>query len=244
MNLLFPVEKRKAQQDCYPWYHLQLPRLEARSADLPAIGALPRDWKWGADFLPAILRWLHELVWLQPDDNLPEGHSQVSFLELALDFESHGGRRLPLTRGPDFQGQRCPCRRKGEYFGWRSPCWARQWERRPSSRRQLPPDAAHSSRWGLEQWSGQGAALFYEAYGCVRASGTTRGPQYQVEEQKDHRGTVGPPAGVALFTPPKACPKARRPEAQPQPPRLWLCPTHQHRHCASCAAVGRGLRHC
>ena len=27
-------------------------------------------------------------------------------------------------------------------------------------------------------------------------------------------------------------------------PRLWLCATYQHRPCATCAAVGRGVRHC
>ena len=27
-------------------------------------------------------------------------------------------------------------------------------------------------------------------------------------------------------------------------PRLWLCVAHQHRQCSTCAAVGRGVRHC
>ena len=27
-------------------------------------------------------------------------------------------------------------------------------------------------------------------------------------------------------------------------PRLWVCATHRHRQCATCAAVGRGVRHC
>ena len=33
----------------------------------------------------------------QGGDGLPETHRQVSFLELALDFESHAGKPLPPT---------------------------------------------------------------------------------------------------------------------------------------------------
>ena len=43
VKLLFLVEKWKVQQDCYPWCH-----------HLPVIGALPRDWKWGADSVLAM----------------------------------------------------------------------------------------------------------------------------------------------------------------------------------------------
>ena len=32
------------------------------------------------------------LQWLSSDDSLPDPHRQVSFPELALDFESHAGR--------------------------------------------------------------------------------------------------------------------------------------------------------
>ena len=96
-SLLFPVERRKAPQDCYPWHQLQLPSPRACPTHLPPIGTLSRDWKWGADFLPALLGWLSELMWLQPDDGLPQGHSRVFFMELALDFESYAGRPLPPT---------------------------------------------------------------------------------------------------------------------------------------------------
>ena len=61
VGLLLPVEKRRAQRECYPWYQLQLPCPEAWLTDVPAMGVLLKDWKWGADFLPAILRWLREL---------------------------------------------------------------------------------------------------------------------------------------------------------------------------------------
>ena len=49
--------------------------------------------------------------------------------------------------------------------------------------------------------------------------------------------------GRALHTP-QRCAKARRPETRPRLPRLWLCCAHNHRQCSTCAAVGRGVRHC
>ena len=74
MGLLLPVERPKTQHDCYPWHQLQLPRPKACPTHVPPIGPLPTDWKWGADLLPALLRWLNELTWLPPGDGLPEGH--------------------------------------------------------------------------------------------------------------------------------------------------------------------------
>ena len=40
-----------------------------------------------------------------------------------------------------------------------------------------------------------------------------------------------------MFTLPRQRAKARRPETRPWLPRLWLCPKHQHRQCATCATV-------
>ena len=90
-GLLFPAEKRQIQHDCYPWHQLQLPRQRQQRTEVPELGVLPRDWRWGNDFLPAVLHWLRELHWLPTDDNAPVGHGQVLFMELALDFESHAG---------------------------------------------------------------------------------------------------------------------------------------------------------
>ena len=85
------------QNDCYPWHQLQLPRQRQQPTEVPELGVLPRDWRWGNNFLPAILHWLRELHWLPTDDDAPVGHRQVSFMELALDFESYAGRPLPHT---------------------------------------------------------------------------------------------------------------------------------------------------
>ena len=95
--LLFSVKHRKAPQESYPWHQMQPPFLRPCLTDLPELGQLPRDWKWGPDFLLALFRWLTELQWLPRDDSLPESHRQLSFLELALYFESHAGRPLPPT---------------------------------------------------------------------------------------------------------------------------------------------------
>ena len=59
------------------------------------------------DFLPAIL------LWLQPDNGLPKGHRQISFMELALDFESHVGRPLPPTPQLRFAGTEMSLQAKG-----------------------------------------------------------------------------------------------------------------------------------
>ena len=110
---LFPVEQRKAPQESYPWHQLQPPFPRACPTELPELGQLPRHWKWGPDFLPALVRWLSELQWLPRDDSLPETHRQVSFLELALDFESHAGRPLPPTPQTGFVGGEMSLQEKG-----------------------------------------------------------------------------------------------------------------------------------
>ena len=46
------------------------PSPKAQRTALPEMGALPRDWKWGEDFLPTLLKWLQELQWLTTDDTL------------------------------------------------------------------------------------------------------------------------------------------------------------------------------
>ena len=91
VGLLFPAARNRIQHDCYPWHQLQLPCPRQQPTEVPELGVLPRDWRWGRDFLPAILSWLRELHSLPADDDAPVGHGQVSFMELALDFESHAG---------------------------------------------------------------------------------------------------------------------------------------------------------
>ena len=313
-SLLFPVEQRKAPQEQYPWHQLQSPFPQPTKTCLPAMGQLPRDWKWGPDFQPAVLRWLSELQWLPREDSLPEAHRQVSFPELALDFESYTGRPLPPTPQTRFKGGETSLQEKGRVLrlavsllgkaagresilpaGFTNRCrslvplgagttagvkgrpiftrpaavwhhlrrmqqysakrWAQQQQakvaRQQSKRRraqgvkvksaptQQPQEVKCPGKGGAKRSAGAYASDFYA--GPVLPPGTRRGPQYCVTEEPD------PPAGAArcgrtaLFTPPQKCAVARRPEQVPRLPRLWVCVAHQHRQCASCAAVGRGV---
>ena len=77
------------------------------------MGVLSRDWKWGNDFLPAMVAWLQDLEWLPADDTLPQGHGHVSFMELALDFKTHAGRPLPPTPQSRFTGTELSLQEKG-----------------------------------------------------------------------------------------------------------------------------------
>ena len=112
-SLLFPIQARKVPWEEYPWYQLQPPTPRAQRTSLPAVGALSRDWKWSTDFLTAMVAWLQDLEWLPADDTLPQGHGHVSFMELALDFETHAGRPLPPTPQSTFTGTELSPKEKG-----------------------------------------------------------------------------------------------------------------------------------
>ena len=51
----------------------------------------PSEWGWEPAFLVDLLLWLAQLHWM------PLGAGQVTFIELALDFEATAGRALPPT---------------------------------------------------------------------------------------------------------------------------------------------------
>ena len=109
-GLLFPIQTPNDKRDMYPWHQFQLPRLRGIPPDIPVIEQLPGEWKWGPDLLPPIPRWHSELEWLkmlQPHARIPRAHWQVSFMELALDFEAFAGRPLQSK----FVGT-CPSRKK------------------------------------------------------------------------------------------------------------------------------------
>ena len=60
-----------------------------------------------------MVAWLQDLEWPPADDTLPQGHGHVSFMELALDFETHVGRPLPPTPQPRFTGTELSLQEKG-----------------------------------------------------------------------------------------------------------------------------------
>ena len=318
-SLLFPAEQRNTPQEQYPWHQLNPFFPRPTKTGLPAVGQLPRDWKWGPDFQPAVLRWLSELQWLPRDDSLPEAHRQVSFLELALDFESYTGRPLPPTPQTRFKGGEMSLQEKGRVlrlavsllgkaagresilpaeltnrcrslvplgagttagvkgrpiFTRPAAVWhhlrrmqqysAKRWTqqqqakvaRQQSKRRraqgvkvksasasaQQPQEVKCPGKGGAKRSAGAYASDFYA--GPVLPPGTRRGPQYCVTKEPDSPAGAARGGRTALFTPPQKCAVARRPEQGARLPRLWVCVAHQHRQCASCAAVGRGVRHC
>ena len=58
----------------------------------------PSEWGWERAFLVDLLLWLAQLHWVPP------GEVQVTFIELALDFEATAGRALPPTPQSSLQG--------------------------------------------------------------------------------------------------------------------------------------------
>ena len=106
----------------------------------------------------------------------------------------------------------------------------------PSRRQRCP------GKGGAKRLAGAYASDFYA--GLVMPPWAKRGPQYQVADTDDSQAATARRGGTALFTPPPKCTVARCREQRPRLPCLWICATHQHRQCASCAVVGRGVRHC
>ena len=313
--LLFPVEQRKVPQECYPWHQLQPPYPTPCPTDLPELGQLPRDWKWGPDFLPAMLCWLSELQWLLRDDSLPETHRQVSFLGLALDFESHAGRPLQPTPQTQFVGREMSLQEKGRVIRLAASLLGRAAGRESilpagftNRCRSLVPLGAgttagveggpiftrpaavwhhlrrlqhySSTRWARQQRA-RVARQQHKRKCAQGAQPTASGGQSRKERCPGKRGSeaiggsvrmrflCGPgdaagsqkrpaiPGGQrggrqsgcstlrwdGVVYPAAKSTVARRPEQRPRLPRLWICAAHQHRQCASCAAVGRGVRH-
>ena len=81
----------------------------------PVLGAVPREWRWGPDLLPMVIRWTTELQWLKmppPERRRPQVHWQVSYMELALDFEAYAGRQLPPAPQSGFVGGEMPLQEK------------------------------------------------------------------------------------------------------------------------------------
>ena len=115
-GLLFPAPARHEKRDTYPWHQLQLPRPRGIPPKIPVIGQLPKEWKWGPNLLPMVLRWHAELEWLKMPpalEHIPRAHWQVSFMELALDFEAFAGRPLPPAPQFKFVGGDMSLQEKG-----------------------------------------------------------------------------------------------------------------------------------
>ena len=75
----------------YPFWQFigPLPRPEHREK-LRIRQPTAQEWRWDSDFRDDLVRWVNELVWIP-------GKGQVSFMELAMDFECFAARTLPAS---------------------------------------------------------------------------------------------------------------------------------------------------
>ena len=99
---LFPEAPRPRPRHSFPWSDLvgPLPREVQRERPQPRPG-VPQGWRWPQDFLQDVLRWARALSW-------PPGPGEVSWVELALDYEAFVGRALPAAPDHKLRGARLP----------------------------------------------------------------------------------------------------------------------------------------
>ena len=185
---------------------------------------------------------------------------------LLAPITNHGCSLVPLGVGPvvGVKGRPLFTRPMAVWHHMRrmerynSERWAQQQHSRVAKQRQKrrraqgrTADVQNDNTQKRERCPGKGGAKkaarayasdFYA--GLVVPEGARRGVQYRVEESSGGAATLAPGGGAVLFTPPQRYTKARRPKTRLRLLRLWLCDTHNHRQCSTCAAVGRGVRHC
>ena len=84
-------QPRTKQGRGYPFWQFigPLPRPEHREK-LRIRQPTAQEWRWDSDFRDDLLRWVYELVWIP-------GKGQVSFMEVAMDFECFVARTLPAS---------------------------------------------------------------------------------------------------------------------------------------------------
>ena len=87
---LFDQPKPK-QGRGYPFWQLMgpLPQPEHRE-ELQIRQPTTQEWRWDSDFRDDLIKWVNALVWIL-------GKGQVSFMELAMDFECFAARTLPAS---------------------------------------------------------------------------------------------------------------------------------------------------
>ena len=88
---LFPRMWHVARVDMYPWGQLIGPQLLCDTwGPLPSCTTTVNSWGWAPAFATTLLSWLSKLKW-------PGGLGEVTYVELALDYEGFSGQCLPST---------------------------------------------------------------------------------------------------------------------------------------------------
>ena len=99
-----PLDARQG----YPWWQLgngSLPRAPPAPPLVPRVGA-PPGWPWGPLFMEAVLQCAASLTWFP-------GQGHVMYVELAMDFEVHGGKALLAPGDHRLHGVTLPLRTMG-----------------------------------------------------------------------------------------------------------------------------------
>ena len=89
---LFPEQPRPRPRNPYPW--------DAFVGPIPG-DAVRHHWRWPQDFIHDLVRWARALAW-------DPGPAEVSWAELALDYEAFVGRALPASPDHRLRGTRLP----------------------------------------------------------------------------------------------------------------------------------------
>ena len=99
---LFPDEPRPRPRNPFPWDNFVGPLMGDTVRNQPRLrpGA-PPGWRWPQDFVQDLVRWAWALAWVP-------GMAEVSWAELALDYEAFVGRALPASPDHRLRGTRPP----------------------------------------------------------------------------------------------------------------------------------------
>ena len=101
-DYLFPEQPHPRPRDPYPWDAFVGPIPGDAVCHQPRLQpGVPADWRWPQDFIHDLVRWARAL----PRAPRP---AEVSWAELALDYEAFVGRALPASPDHRLRGTRLP----------------------------------------------------------------------------------------------------------------------------------------
>ena len=105
---LFPEQPRPRPRNPYLWdaFVGPIPGDAVRHQPRMRPG-VPPDWRWPQDFIHDLVRWARALAWAP-------GPAEVSWAELALDYEAFVGRALPASPDHRLRGTRLPLEERAQ----------------------------------------------------------------------------------------------------------------------------------
>ena len=98
----FPDPPRLRPHNPFPWDDFVGPLPGDAIRNQPHLRPVaPPGWWWPQDFVPHLVRWARVMAWMP-------GPAEVSWVELALDYEALVGRALPASPYNRLRGTRLP----------------------------------------------------------------------------------------------------------------------------------------